>query len=594
MKKITVSLFFVFSLFGPLFAAQRTPLPSLPKTVCKTCTTIPGRVALREALLHNKLPEVKIDRKIEHSDLVVSMLLLSAEDDLRKGDVKSSISKANQAISFSSASPLPHFFLAHIYRIINTESILSVLGEYATGIRLSISDFWIFTQSLGVIGLVLMTTFHLSLLTFLLYCFVYYVPLWVHHAKERLPPHIHHHVILSIIAVFLLAFFFLLPFFWSLFIALFFFWFFYQPREKIVAVSFLIGLIFFAFLLKPLLILMTAKQSYLLDQMVVNQKGDFIVSDLSFGTAATDWKVSFANASYATQENNLGEAEALYKESILKEPDEKRLLNNLGNIAFYRENFKEALGYYQKAIDKDPNYVVAHYNMGQVNNELLAFEKGKDKYIEAKKINQTLTEYYAQSAAKYPNHPVIEERFTQWDLWKQLFLLYWNPVQEDANVREFWIGGLRFIPFLILTILMGGGLFFACRKCKKYVSGEFCPTCHKAMCIRCQESFTHYNLCEDCSTLMVTGNPKKQEKLPRRIALFFIVPGGFQLVMQKPILALSFLVPFYFCITLMAVGDVFLPSAYWHLSIASSPLLPITVVFLYGVYLLDIYLKRGR
>ncbi len=281
-------------------------------------------------------------------------------------------------------------------------------------------------------------------------------------------------------------------------------------------------------------------------------------------------------------------------------------MNNLGNIAFYRENFNEALGYYQKAIDKDPNYVVAHYNMGQVNNELLAFEKGTAKYIEAKKINQALAESYAESAAKYPNHPVIEERFTPLDLWRQLFLLYWDrPENINASslsgrgdgpetIRQFWVGRLTFIPFLILTILMGGGLFFACLKLKKYVSCEFCPTCHRAMCIECQESFTNYNLCGDCSTLMITGNAPKQVGVLIRIMPFFVVPGGFHLVMQKPIFALSLMVPFYFCVLLMAVGDVFLTSAYWHLSMASSPLLPITIVFLYGVYLLDIYLKRGR
>lgn len=649
MKKITVTLLFVsvfvLCLFGHLsvffvFAAEKTQSPSLSKLskvapsqgshpLAGKVSTIPGRTALREALLQDTLLQVKIDRKIEHSGLVVSALLLSAENDLRRGDLQSSISKANKAIAFSSESPLPHFFLAHIYRLSNTESILNVLGEYATGIRLSISNFWIFTSSLGIVGLVLMLTFHLCLLTFLLYSFVYYVPLWVHYAKERLPAHVHHNVILSIIIVFLLAFFFLLPPFWSLFIALFFFWFFYRPREKIVAVVFLIGMLFFSFLLKPLLIILTAKQSYLLDQMAANEKGDFIWSapqfnsaenegcdpceecDPAVGVPTCDWKISFIKASYATQEKHLGEAEAFYKQALLQNQDEKRLLNNLGNIAFYRENFKEALGYYQKAIDQDPNYVVAHYNMGQVNNELLAFEKGKDKYIEAKKINQSLTEYYAQSAAKYPNHPVIEERFTQMDLWRHLFLLYWDRaenIQSSSlsasslsgrgdgidNIRQFWVGRLTFIPFLILSILMGGGLFFACLKLKKYVSCEFCPTCHRAMCIQCQESFTNYNLCGDCSTLMVTGNPPKQVGVLIRIMPFFVVPGGFHLVMQKPIFALSLLVPFYFCVMLMAVGDVFLPSASWHLSIASSPLLPITIVFLYAVYLLDIYLKRGR
>lgn len=213
MNKIAFILLLAVSLFGPLFAEGKTPVPCDPARGAVSCAVIPGRLALREGLLRDQLSQLKIKKKIEHSDLAVSALLLSAEHALIRGDAESAIVTAEKAIAFSSESPLPHFFLSHLYRLNNKESILRALGEYATGIRLSIKSFWLFTSSIGIIGLALLITFHLCLLTFLLYCFIRYTPLWVHFFKERLPASIHNSSILFVIAFFYWRFFSYFPLF---------------------------------------------------------------------------------------------------------------------------------------------------------------------------------------------------------------------------------------------------------------------------------------------------------------------------------------------------------------------------------------------
>jgi hypothetical protein len=147
--------------------------------------------------------------------------------------------------------------------------------------------------------------------------------------------------------------------------------------------------------------------------------------------------------------------------------------------------------------------------------------------------------------------------------------------------------------FLLLVILMAGGLIGIYFRFRKYLSESFCPMCGEPICGRCQEPFTHYNLCPECATDMITGTTKKAGSIPARMKAFFILPGGAHLAAQKPILALGFLIPFYFSITLMVAGDLFLTSAHWHLSIANSPLLPATIIFLYGAYLLDLRLRKG-
>ncbi|MEK7703014.1 MAG: tetratricopeptide repeat protein [Nitrospirota bacterium] len=578
---------------------KRTPTK---KVVVPPAKPIYNHMAiLREAALAEHLQDVKAKNKVEHSDLVIGALLLKAEAFLRQGDSTSAVLTVEKAALFSEESPLPHFFLSHLYRVNNKESLFRAIGEYATAIRLSINHFWFFTSAIGMTSFAFMITFLFCLVTFLLYSVLHYLPLWAHYYRERLPQGITNRPILLILTVLLFLLFFVLPPFWFLSILLFFFWFFYQRQERWLAIAFWVGLLLISFLIKPTLTLLTAKGAGTLHQMADNQSGVFLISSPdvtrsdSADAAGTDWKTDFILASYQLQEHDLKGAEESYQQALLKNPDEKGILNNLGNIAFYQNKLPDAVHYYQKAIEKDPNYVAAHYNLGQVQNEMFAFDKGAAKYLEAKKINQSLAEEYAQWASDYPNHPVIEYRFSEWDLWKELFFMIIGETDPLANrIDALWGGERTAITFFFLVILIGGGMTYIVVRFEKNFSESFCPTCKKPICLRCQESFSNYNLCAQCGTDMITGSSKKIGEIPKRLSPFLILPGGSHLILQRPIVALGFLIPFYFSITLMTVGDLFLTSTHWHLSIAESPLLPMTILFLYGAYLLDLYLRRGK
>ncbi|MEK7286124.1 MAG: tetratricopeptide repeat protein [Nitrospirota bacterium] len=554
-----------------------------------------GMGILQQASLKDNLPEIKAKHKIEYSDLAVSALLLKGEEALKKGDGPSAIATAQKAALLFEESPLPHFFLSHLYRVESKESFLQAIGEYATAIRLSINHFWFATSTIGITSIALMVTLLLCLVTFLLYAVLYYLPLWTHYCQERLPKAIHPYAILLVLAIVLIALLVMLPSFWFLAILLFSFWFFFQRQEKWVAIAFAIGLILSSLLIRPTLMLLTAKQSPLLNQMADNQMGTFGVSSPAVDPSNLDWKADFVQAAYKMQENNLQGAKTSYEKALLKNPDEKGILINLGNIAFYQNKFPDAVSYYKKALAKDPNYVAAHYNLGQVQNEMFAFDKGGEKYREAKKIDQSLAEQYAKWAATYPNHPVIEYRFSEWDIWKQLlFLMIGKPSSEIRSLERVWLGDFSFAVLLIGIAIAFAGIFFISRHFQSHFSESFCPTCGKGICVSCQESFTNYNLCSKCGADMMTGSSKKSRKTPRRLFAFSMLPGGSHLILQRPIVAFGFLIPFYFAVTLMVMGDRFLTASHWHLSIANSPLLPITILFLYGAYLLDLYLRRGK
>lgn len=40
--------------------------------------------------------------------------------------------------------------------------------------------------------------------------------------------------------------------------------------------------------------------------------------------------------------------------------------NNLGNVLLKLEKYEDAIPYYKKTIELDPNHAYAHYNLGKV------------------------------------------------------------------------------------------------------------------------------------------------------------------------------------------------------------------------------------
>jgi len=85
--------------------------------------------------------------------------------------------------------------------------------------------------------------------------------------------------------------------------------------------------------------------------------------------------------------NKYDEAIKYWKKATELNPQYHFGYNNLGNVFLKKKNFKEALDYYDKAIKIKPDYYEAHYNKGHVLTEIKDFENAVkifDKVIEMK------------------------------------------------------------------------------------------------------------------------------------------------------------------------------------------------------------------
>ncbi len=550
---------------------------------------------VQEVVEGGKLDLWRKEHRVEHSDLVVNTLLRSAEEALERGDSATAVLEAKKAITFSPKSPLPHYFLSDIAGFETQREMLQTLDEYAAALRLSFNHFWFLSTSIGIFGVGLFLAICASILTFLFYVFMLYVPQWIHYFQEHFTEQLYPITIGLIIALVPALLFFLLPPFWFLLISLFFFWFFYKPAEKKAAIGLMMGLVFSSLLLIPSFTLLTAQRSQLLNAMVKNQQGEFLWSAPSFSPAEVDWKASFLSAAYYANRKDFANAERFYDEALLKNPSSALILNNLGNIAFYRDDFKKAMDYYQKAIAAAPSDVAAHYNISQVHNERLAFKEGNEKYKETKQINPEKVKYYIQLVSEYPKYPVVEARFTTLDLWKEALHLIRESGSSDMDqIWQAWVGDFSALEFMSLAFFLSMGLVSVSIYFSQSISGSICSVCFKATCERCQKTFSNHTVCKECGADVKASIAKKSGTLPKRVYPLFFFPGGGQMVLQKPGLTFSLMIPFYFLFILILTGDRFLISAHGHLSIEKSVPFLIIALFLYGFSLFDLYWRRRR
>ena len=70
------------------------------------------------------------------------------------------------------------------------------------------------------------------------------------------------------------------------------------------------------------------------------------------------------------QRPNREEAKRCFEEALKHDRFLVHALNNLGNIAREEGELEQAIGYYQKAILIDPDYPLAHNNLGVVYKQL--------------------------------------------------------------------------------------------------------------------------------------------------------------------------------------------------------------------------------
>jgi tetratricopeptide (TPR) repeat protein len=91
---------------------------------------------------------------------------------------------------------------------------------------------------------------------------------------------------------------------------------------------------------------------------------------------------------------HLDRAEVEFKQTLAQRPYLPAILN-LGNLYFIQDNWKEAMQYYQQALDIDPQNAHALLAIGKADQQLGKFDDLKQRYDQLKQLDPKLASEYA-------------------------------------------------------------------------------------------------------------------------------------------------------------------------------------------------------
>jgi len=559
-----------------------------------------GRRSIEELFQKGRFESLKNDRGLERSDLAAKYLLYQADRAMRQSNMDETIRLGKAAVEISPESPAPHFFLARAYWAKDRKNIPNVLSHYLSGLGLVPQDFWSLLSVMETVILLFLISFLLSLGTFIFYSVYAYGVLWIHQISESTNGILHPvsagFVFLTIlISPFLLG----IPLLGFVLFSFLLFWRFYQRSEKWTVALFLIGLGAATWLIPFSLTFITAKRDVFLNEMVRNHQSDYFWLSPSFDQNNMDWKGLALLAAYETQEKNFKRASELYLNALSKNPGSSMILNNLGNTSFYQKDYKQAITYYEQAIQHTPNLVSSYYNISLTYREMLSFDQGESLYKKAVDIDRTSVEQFSQRTASNPSFPVINERFSETDLWKKVSEEYKGGSQEAEMIWRGWAGDipLKYAPIIsigwIIVLTLSTTIF------KNFTSVHPCASCHKSICRRCQEKIFSYHVCKACGHQFRSVKKKSDfiiiekavKKIPGKFYPFFLLPGGGHLSIRKSGRGVIFMGLFFFLLSYLFLSDSFSPITPWHLHGAKWVWAPIALFCLYLVSLFD--LKRN-
>ncbi len=541
---------------------------------------------------------------IERSDRAASYFLFKAEDALNQGRGAEAIRLGELAKKVSPFSPLPYFFLADAYWQLNPFSPLSPILHDLRGVILTLQDFSLLFTLISPYLFFFLLSIILTLVTFMLYSLVSYTSIWIHEISESSNGILH-----PIAATFLFFLILLtplllgLPMLWFFLFTFIIFWRFYSRGEKGIIFTFLLGLGSAAWLLPMIVTLFTVKGSFQFDEISRNARAEYPWVSPIANTDNPSWEDAFIQASFNMTRGEYQDAEKAYKTALEQNPNSPKILNNLGNIAFYLKDYNKAIDYYQGAISAAPELMSAHYNLSQTYREMLLFGEGEAAYAKAKKISEKTVEVYSMKSARFSKYPVIEERLSSANLIKLIFAENKETVHLSEQLWQSWVGeiplSLSPLIALLFVILLGVssyclGLIFTAKPCS---------FCKRAVCIKCVKRLFSYQVCDRCQMeykfIQTKADFKIIEdavrKVPSKLYPFFLLPGGGHLATRNTTLAFFFLVPFYLIVASVFESGVVIPPTEWYLHRSGSfiqLILLVALFFFAGYHLFQMRKRR--
>ncbi len=265
-----------------------------------------------------------------------------------------------------------------------------------------------------------------------------------------------------------------------------------------------------------------------------------------------DVTVNFSLGLIYKKKGDISPAERFYENVLLKEPDNKYVLVNTGNLFFIKEDYNTAVQYYKMALKVDGRLFDAHYNMGVAYSELNDFEKSLREFSIAKEINSEKTAIFSGKPADHSNQRILDlppssdmlisERDKLSGEVDQLSKEIWGVIWKEPAKDRILIIVLMFILALYLfSVSLYQDIYSTtCEDCG-IITGEIFK--HKYQkskgnkCIRCLALFREGGSMESARREEIKRNIKRYKQRRNRTSMLFnlLIPGAGKIILGRDI-----------------------------------------------------------
>jgi Tfp pilus assembly protein PilF len=96
---------------------------------------------------------------------------------------------------------------------------------------------------------------------------------------------------------------------------------------------------------------------------------------------------------YLEHEDNLGDAEAAFRQALKIEPNNGYILNNLGLVLYHQDKYTDAIRNFEQAVRQDELNAARHANLGMAYLAIRQYAKAESSFKKALKLEPNEAEY---------------------------------------------------------------------------------------------------------------------------------------------------------------------------------------------------------
>ncbi|MBN2383428.1 tetratricopeptide repeat protein [bacterium] len=453
--------------------------------------------------------EARLDRGIKGPKLFSAALTREGFEYIWANDPISAIDSFSKAIVLDQTNAEAFYGRAQAHLAKSKLSLVPWLRDMIQGYFAQFGDFWLRFFYIGNIFFTLLIGVSFWFLTLIVVLLIKYYALFLHDVEELIPIKLNHMVItvigwaILLIPLLLGKGLILLLLFWLVLI-----WVYLEKPEKIMS---------------GLLVILLFSYPFLLDYgisffQMYNKKEPHAILASYYGTwdpkiiqfleewsdeHPSDMEPYFLLGMLYRKQGDFFRARDEYEKALRLDRTNAVILNNLGNIYYFLNDYQQAIEYYKKAANYNLEMAAPHFNLSKAYLGQFDFSKADQELTEARRLNKEQVDRADLIASSTPNRKLIDEYLPADLVWKYLTAASEERREKAKELWSLFVVGIPLdqvttwvIALIVITLLLE---FIR----KKFGVARHCLMCGCATCKRCQRHLQSEKYCGHCMQLFI-------------------------------------------------------------------------------------------